>query len=165
MPRKITIDDWKNKRDLSAWKIELNGYDMTDTNAKYDTAVRVLAEREAKRIDTLKDTLWNAAVQFFGINITPEKLEEDFLKIMNDDRNKGAVISLRRREEERVRQLEAEEAKRVAALKASHKKLIADLEKSKVKNEKKTEDLPASDSGSITDETAYNEPMTEEPKA
>ena len=98
MPRKITTNDWKNKRDLSAWKIELNGYDMTDTNVKYDTAVRVLAEQEAKRINILKDTLWNAAVQFFGINISPEKLEEDFLKIMNDDRNKGAVISLRRRE-------------------------------------------------------------------
>ena len=176
MSRTITNNDLKNKRDLSAWRIELNGYDMSETNAKHESAVRELAEREEKRISKLKDTLWKAAVPFFGINITPEKLKEDFLKIMNDDRNKGAVISLQRREEERVRKLEAEDAERVAELKAGHTKLIKALEKAKGKAETKSEDSPASDSDSPCDEpadtdnsdslneTTPEEIITEEPK-
>ena len=58
MSRTITNNDLKNKRDLSAWRIELNGYDMSETNAKHESAVKELAEREEKRIGKLKDTLF-----------------------------------------------------------------------------------------------------------
>ena len=51
---------------------------MADTHAKHDAAVAELAKREEMRIDTLKGTLWEAAVPFFGINISPEELENDF---------------------------------------------------------------------------------------
>lgn len=145
MPRKITITDLKNKRDVSAWKIELNGYGMSDTNAKHEAAVKELAKREEKRINELKDTLWKAAVPFFGINISPEKLKEKFESIMNAECNMDAVLALLSEEEERVRKLEAEDAERIVALKASHTKLIADLEKAKAKNEKKSEDSADSD--------------------
>ena len=90
MSRTITNNDLKNKRDLSAWRIELNGYDMSETNAKHESAVKELAEREEKRIGILKDTLWKAAVPFFGINITPEKLKEKFESIMNAECNMDA---------------------------------------------------------------------------
>ena len=100
MPRKITITDLKNKRDVSAWKIELNGYGMSDTNAKHEAAVKELAKREEKRIGELKDKMFEVVIPYFGLNITPEKFEEEFQKIMNDDRNKGAVFSLRRKMEQ-----------------------------------------------------------------
>lgn len=157
MPRKITITDLKNKRDVSAWKIELNGYGMSDTNAKHDAAVRELAKREEKRINELKDTLWEAAVPFFGINISPEKLKEKFESIMNAECNMDAVLALLSEEEERVRKLEAEDAERIVALKASHTKLIADLEKAKAKNEKKSEDSADSDREVIMEEPSESE--------
>ena len=154
MSRTITNNDLKNRRDLSAWRIELNGYDMSETNAKHESAVRELAEREEKRINVLKDTLWNAAVPFFGINITPEKLKEKFESIMNAECNIDAVLALMNEEEERVRRLEAEDAERVAELEAGHTKLIKALEKAKGKAETKSEDSPASDSDSPCDEPA-----------
>ena len=157
MPRKITITDLKNKRDVSAWKIELNGYGMSDTNAKHEAAVKELAKREEKRIGELKDTLWEAAVPFFGINISPEKLKEKFERIMNAECNMDAVLALLSEEEERVRKLEAEDAERIVALKASHTKLIADLEKAKAKNEKKSEDSADSDREVVMEEPSESE--------
>ena len=157
MPRKITITDLKNKRDVSAWKIELNGYGMSDTNAKHEAAVKELAKREEKRINELKDTLWEAAVQFFGINISPEKLKEKFESIMNAECNMDAVLALLSEEEERVRKLEAEDAVRIVALKASHTKLVADLEKAKAKNEKKSEDSADSDREVVMEEPSESE--------
>lgn len=157
MPRKITITDLKNKRDVSAWKIELNGYGMSDTNAKHEAAVKELAKREEKRINELKDTLWEAAVPFFGINISPEKLKEKFERIMNAECNMDAVLALLSEEEERVRKLEAEDAERIVALKASHTKLVADLEKAKAKNEKKSEDSADSDREVVMEEPSEGE--------
>ena len=162
MPRTITNNDLKDRRDLSAWRIELNGYDMSETNAKHESAVKELAEREEKRIDKLKDTLWKAAVPFFGINITPEKLKEKFENIMNAECNIDAVLALMNEEEERVRQIEAEDAERVAELKKGHTKLIKALEKAKGKAETKSEDSPASDSDSHCDEPADDEIETDE---
>ena len=109
MPRKITIKDLKNKRDYNAWKIELENHKMADTHAKHDAAVAELARREEMRIVALRDTLWEAAVPFFGVNISPEELKAKFELIMNDNRNAGIVRQLREREEERVRALEAED--------------------------------------------------------
>ena len=154
MSRTITNNTLKDRRDLSAWRIELNRYDMSETNAKHESAVKELAEREEKRIGKLKDTLWNAAVPFFGINITPDKLREKFEEIMNAKCNEDAVFALMTEEEERVRKLEAEDAERIAALKASHTKLIKALEKAKGKAETKSEEPPASDSDSPCDEPA-----------
>ena len=162
MSRTITNNDLKNKRDLSAWRIELNGYDMSETNAKHESAVRELAEREEKRISKLKDTLWNAAVPFFGINIPPEKLKEKFESIMNAECNIDAVLTLMNEEEERVRKLEAEDAERVAELKKGHTKLIKALEKAKWKSEMKSEDSLASDSNSPCDEPADDEIETDD---
>ena len=127
---------------------------MSETNAKHESAVKELAEREEKRIGILKDTLWKAAVPFFGINITPEKLKEKFESIMNAECNIDAVLTLMNEEEERVRQLEALDAERVAELKAGHTKLIKALEKAKGKAETKSEEPPASDSDSPCDEPA-----------
>ena len=162
MSRTITNNDLKDKRDLSAWRIELNGYDMSETNAKHESAVRELAEREEKRIGILKDTLWKAAEPFFGINITPEKLKEKFESIMNAECNIDAVLTLMNEEEERVRQIEAEDAERVAELKKGHTKLIKALEKAKGKAETKSEEPPASDSDSACDEPADDEIETDD---
>ena len=162
MPRTITNNDLKNKRDLSAWRIELNGYDMSETNAKHESAVKELAEREEKRIGILKDTLWKAAVPFFGINIPPEKLKEKFENIMNAECNIDAVLALMNEEEDRMKKLEAEDAERVAALKAGHTKLIKALEKAKGKTETKSEELPASDSDSVSNANSDDEIETDD---
>ena len=146
MPRKITIKDLKNKRDYNAWKIELEDHKMADTHSKHDAAVAELARREEMRIDTLKGTLWEAAVPFFGVNISPEELKAKFELIMNDNRNAGIVRQLREREEERVRALEAEDMTRVEELMLKHAKLIDDLNAARENGEKVTDEvLPGSE--------------------
>ena len=141
MPRKITNNDLKNKRDLSAWKIELNGYKMAETHAKHAAAVAELAKREEKRIGALKDTLWETAVPYFGINISPEELKAKFELIMNDNRNAGIVRQLREREDEHVRALETEDMTRVEELMVKHAKLIDDLNAAREKGEKNTDEV------------------------
>ena len=141
MPRKITIKDLKNKRDYNAWKIELEDHKMADTHAKHDAAVAELARREEMRIGALKDTLWEAAVPYFGINISPEELKAKFELIMNDSRNAGIVRQLREREEERVRALETEDMTRVEELMLKHAKLIDDLNAAREKGEKNTDEI------------------------
>lgn len=148
MPRKITTEEWKNRRDYNAWKIKLDEYTMSDTHAKYEEAVKVIAQREEDRITKLKDTLWEAAVTYFGINITPEELKAAFEKIMNAKCNENAVLDLMSKEEERKKTLQAEDEKRIATLKAKHTKLIKSLEEEK----NRSEDSPASDSKDLTDE-------------
>ena len=140
MPRKITIKDLKNKRDLNAWKIELNGYKMADTHAKHAAAVAELAKREEKRIGVLKDTLWETAVPFFGVNISPEELKAKFELIMNDNRNAGIVRQLRENEEQRVRTLEVDDIERVDELMSKHTKLIGELNKEKEKAENSSDE-------------------------
>ena len=129
MPRKITNDDLKNKRDLNAWKIELDGYKMADTHAKHAAAVAELEKREEKRIGALKDTLWETAVPYFGINISPEELKAKFELIMNDNRNAGIVRQLRENEEQRLRALEVDDITRVDELMSKHTKLIDEHKK------------------------------------
>ena len=141
MPRKITNDDLKNKRDLNAWKIELDGYKIADTHAKHDAAVAELARREEMRIGILKNTLWEATVPFFGINISPEELKAKFELIMKDSRNAGIVRQLREREEERVRALEAEDMTRVEELMLKHAKLIDDLNAAREKGKIITDEV------------------------
>ena len=151
MPRKITNDDLKNRRDLNAWKIELDGYKMADTHSKHAAAVAELAKREEKRIGALKDTLWETAVPYFGINISPEELKAKFELIMNDSRNAGIVRQLKENEEQRLRALEADDINRVDDLKSKHAKLIDELNKEKEKAESNSdEESPASEED-ITD--------------
>lgn len=147
MPRKITIKDLKNKRDYNAWKIELEDHKMADTHAKYDAAVAQLARREEMRIGTLKDTLWEAAVPFFGINISPEELKAKFELIMNDSRNAGIVRQLRENEEQRVRTLEANDINRVDELMSKHTKLIDELNKEKEKAENNSGEVSSASEG------------------
>ena len=147
MPRKITNDDLKNKRDLNAWKIELDGYKMADTHAKHAAAVAELAKREEKRIGVLKDTLWETAVPFFGINISPEELKAKFELIMNDNRIAGIVRQLRENEEQRVRTLEADDINRVDELMSKHTKLIDELSKEKEKAENNSGEVSSASEG------------------
>ena len=133
MPRKLTIEELKNRRDYNAWKIELDGYNMTDTHKRYYDAVRELEARESERTDILKDTLWKAAASFFGINITPDKLKEYFEQMMNDNRNAGMVRKLKEEEEMRVKAIEAEDSVRLAKLRSDHATLVDRLEKAKNK--------------------------------
>ncbi|MBO4866752.1 MAG: hypothetical protein J5582_09350 [Ruminococcus sp.] len=136
MPRKITTREWKNRRDFNAWQIELDDYRMSDINAKYDEAVKVLAEREDKRIGVLKDTLWTAMMPFVGVNITPDELEDAVGKIMNSKCNEDIVFELLAREEQRVKEIEAEEAARLEELRGKHVKLVNNLSKAKSNAEK-----------------------------
>ena len=133
MPRKPTLTELKNRRDYNAWKIELDGYNMTDTNKRYNDAVRELEERETERIGKLKDTLWTAAAPFFGKNITPEELQKHFEQLMNDKRNAGMVRMLKQDEEKRVKALTEEDNARIAKLKSNHSTLFEKLEKAKNK--------------------------------
>ncbi|MCR5540864.1 MAG: hypothetical protein K6F71_08635 [Ruminococcus sp.] len=153
MPRKITTREWKNRRDFNAWQIELDDYRMSDINAKYDEAVRVLAEREDKRIGVLKDTLWTAMMPFVGVNITPDELEDAVGKIMNSKCNEDIVFELLAREEQRVKEIEAEEAVRLEELRGKHVKLVNNLSKAKSNAEKaKKSEKEDSDIDSNTDE-------------
>ncbi|SEK41375.1 hypothetical protein [Ruminococcus albus] len=136
MPRKITTKEWKNRRDFNAWKIELDDYSMSDIHAKYDEAVAVLKKREEQRIGVLKDTLWKAMVQFVGVNITPDELEDAVGKIMNSKFNEDIIFELMAREEQRVKEIEAEEAARLEELRGKHVKLVNNLSKAKSNAEK-----------------------------
>ena len=157
MPRKITNNDLKNKRDLSAWKIELNGYKMADTHAKHAAAVAELAKREEKRIGVLKDTLWETAVPFFGVNISPEELKAKFELIMNDNRNAGIVRQLRENEEQRVKAHEADDIERVDELMSKHTKLIDELNKEKEKAESSSDEESSVSEEDVTDKSKNSE--------
>ena len=150
MPRKITIDDWKDKRDYNAWKFEVDSHNAGATHARYEDAVKAIAASEEKRIGELKDTLWGAAAPFFGVNITPEELKKYFELLMNDNRNAGLVRKLKALEEERVREIETAENARLEVLRSAHEKLYEKYEK--IKGMDKSEDSAASDSDSGSDE-------------
>ena len=54
MPRKITIDDWKDKRDYNAWKLEVDSHNIGATHARYEDAVKVIKTAENARLEVLK---------------------------------------------------------------------------------------------------------------
>ena len=150
MPRKITIDDWKDKRDYNAWKLEVDSHNIGTTHARYEDAVKVIAEHEEKRIGELKDTLWDTMVPFVGINITPEELKKYFELLMNDNRNAGLMRKLKALEEERVKEIETAENTRLEVLKSAHEKLYEKYEK--IRGMDTSEDSSALDSDSGSDE-------------
>ena len=157
MSRKITLKEWKNRRDFNAWKIELDDYNMSDTRVKYDEAIKELARCEEKRIGVLKDTLWKAAAPFFGVNITPEKLREKFEEIMNAKCNEDVVLMLMTEEEERVKAIEVEEAARLEELRGKHTKLIKKLDKIKNPAATKSEETSASEAATESDDISDDE--------
>ena len=148
MPRKIETEDLKNRRDLCLRKIEKNDLSMRDTRKRLQETLDELERREKERTDSLKDKLFEIAMPYFGNNISEDELEEWFKKIMDADRNKGAVVTLKRLEEERVRKIEAEDAARFEQLKKDHKTLFSDSKKA----EKADEDSSDLDSDDIDDE-------------
>lgn len=138
MPRKNTTDDKKNKLDLLMMKIEQNKADMKATYDAYDKIMSELQKEEDERVSEFKDLTYELIVQYFGEHISTEEFKEWFIKIMTAERNKGAVDTLRRLEEERVKEINAHEAERVRKFKEKHKK--------KFENIANSEDLPASES-------------------
>ena len=152
MSRKITLKEWKNRRDFNAWKIELDDYNMSDTRVKYDEAIKELARCEEKRIGVLKDTLWKAAEPFFGVNITPDKLREKFEEIMNAKCNEDVVLMLMTEEEERVKAIEVEEAARLEELRGKHTKLVNNLDRVRRSAANKSEGSSASETVTESDE-------------
>ena len=148
MPRKIETEDLKNRRDLCLRKIEKNDLSMKDTRKKLQETLDELERREKLRTDSLKDKLFEVAMPYFGANITKEELEEWFKKIMDADRNKGAIITLKRMEEDRIRKIEAEDAARFEQLKKDHKTLFSDSKKAA----KEDDDPSDSDSDDDADE-------------
>lgn len=152
MPRKITIDDWKDKRDYNTWKYEVDGYNLNATHARYEDAVKVIAASEEKRIGELKDTLWGAMVPFVGINITPSELKEAVERIMNSKGIEDILLELMVQEEKRVKEIEAAENARLDELKSSHEKLYEKYEK--IKSMDKSKDSADLDSDNGSDETS-----------
>ncbi len=148
MPRKIETETLKNRRDICLRKIEKNDLSMKDTRQRLQETLDELERREKKRTDGLKDKLFEVAMPYFGMNISEKELEDWFKKIMNDDRNKGAVTTLKRLEEDRIRKIEADDAIRFEKLKEDHKTLFADSKKAA----KADDDLSATDSDSNADE-------------
>ena len=148
MPRKIETETLKNRRDICLRKIEKNDLSMKDTRQRLQETLDELERREKKRTDGLKDKLFEVAMPYFGMNISEKELEEWFKKIMNDDRNKGAVTTLKRLEEDRIRKIEAEDAIRFEKLKEDHKKLFTDSKKAA----KEDDDLSDSDSDDNADD-------------
>lgn len=148
MPRKIKTEDLKNRRDLCLRKLEKNDLSMKDTRKRLQETLDELARREKKRTDGLKDKLFEIAMPYFGMNISEKEPEDWFKKIMNADRNKGAVVTLKRLEEERIKKIEAEDAARFEKLKEGHKKLFSDS----IKAAKANNDPDDSDSDDIADE-------------
>ena len=134
---------------------------MKDTRKRLQETLDELERREKERTDGLKDKLFEVAMPYFGNNITKEELEEWFKKIMDADRNKGAVITLKRLEEERVRKIEAEDVARFEQLKKDHKTLFSDSKKAS-----KTDDDTTGSDDDIADEDSFvseNETVMEEP--
>ena len=148
MPRKIETEDLKNRRDLCLRKIEKNDLSMRDTRKRLQVTLDELERREKERTDSLKDKLFEIAMPYFGNNISEDELEDWFKKIMDADRNKGAVVTLKRLEEERVRKIEAEDAARFEKLKENHKTLFSDRKRAA----KEEIDSAGSDSDDIDDE-------------
>ncbi len=148
MPRKIETEDLKNRRDLCLRKIAKNDLSMKETRKRLQETLDELERREKLRTDGLKEKLFEVAMPYFGNNITEQELEEWFKKIMDADRNKGAVITLKRMEEERVRKIEAEDAARFEQLKKDHNTLFSDSKKGS-KNDNESAD---SDRDDISDE-------------
>ena len=148
MPRKIETEDLKNRRDLCLRKIEKNDLSMRDTRKRLQETLDELERREKVRTDGLKEKLFEIAMPYFGNNISEDELEEWFKKIMDADRNKGAVITLKRMEEERIRKIEAEDAARFEKLKENHKTLFSDSKRAA----KEEIDSAGSDSDDIDDE-------------
>ncbi len=162
MPRKIETEDLKNRRDLCLRKIEKNDLSMRDTRKRLQETLDELERREKERTDSLKDKLFEIAMPYFGNNISEDELEDWFKKIMDADRNKGAVVTLKRLEEERVRKIEAEDAARFEKLKENHKTLFSDSKKAA----KADNDSADSDSDDISDENSSvseSEAVIEEP--
>ena len=150
MPRKITIDDWKDKRDYNAWKLEVDSHNIGTTHARYEDAVKVIAEHEEKRIGELKDTLWDTMVLFVGINITPPELKETVERIMNSKGIEDILLDLMVQEEKRVKEIEEADNARLDKLKTAHDKLYEKYEK--IKGMDKSEDSATTDSGNGSDE-------------
>lgn len=148
MPRKIETEDLKNRRDLCLRKIEKNDLSMRDTRKRLQETLDELERREKERTDSLKDKLFEIAMPYFGNNISEDELEEWFKKIMDAERNKGAVVTLKHLEEERVRKIEAEDAARFEKLKENHKTLFSDSKRAA----KEEIDSAGSDSDDIDDE-------------
>ena len=149
MPRKLKTEDLKNRRDLCLRKIEKNDLSMKDTRKRLQETLDELERREKERTDSLKDKLFEIAMPYFGNTISEDELEEWFKKIMDADRNKGAVVvTLKRLEEERVKKIEAEDAARFEKLKENHKTLFSDSKKTA----KADNDSADSDSDNIADE-------------
>ncbi|MBR0528940.1 MAG: hypothetical protein IJJ76_04165 [Ruminococcus sp.] len=138
----------KNRRDLCLRKIEKNDLSMRDTRKRLQETLDELERREKERTDSLKDKLFEIAMPYFGNNISEDELEDWFKKIMDADRNKGAVVTLKRLEEERVRKIAAEDAARFEKLKENHKTLFSDSKKAA----KEEIDSAGSDSDDIDDE-------------
>ena len=165
MPRKIETEDLKNRRDLCLRKIEKNDLSMRDTRKRLQETLDELERREKLRTDGLKEKLFEVAMPYFGNNITEQELEEWFKKIMDADRNKGAVITLKRLEEERVRKIEAEDTARFEQLKKDHKTLFSDSKRA-AKADNDSADLDSDDiagEGTSVSESELedNENMTE----
>ena len=81
-----------------------------------------------KTNDDLMDKLFDLAMPYFEMNISESDLEKWFKRIMDDERNRGAVNSLSSEEEERLRQIEAHETERFAELREKHKTLFDKVE-------------------------------------
>ncbi len=159
MPRKITDNVLKDRRDLCMMKIRLNQHSMKETNDKYSNTIAELEAREQHRQEILMKTLFDAAIPYFGINITPEELIEKFKWIMDSERNKGAVKILAQLEEKRVEQIEVAEAKRIQELRKNHSSLFKKIDELDGKNtvETQSEVSPISESEAVMEEPTENE--------
>ena len=158
MPRKITDNVLKDRRDLCMMKIRLNQHNMQETNDKYSDTIAELAAREKHRQEILMKTLFDVAIPYFGINITPEELVEKFKWIMDSDRNKGAVKILAQLEEKRIEQIETAEAERIQELRKNHSSLFKKIDELDSKTtEIYSEDSPASESEAVMEEPSESE--------
>ena len=155
MPRKITDNVLKDRRDLCMMKIRLNQHNMQETNDKYSDTIAELETREQRRQEVLMKTLFDTAIPYFGINITPEELAEKFKWIMDSERNRGAVKILAQLEEKRIEQIEAAEAERIQELRKNHSSLFKKIDE--LDAQSATEVSPASESEAVMEEPTESE--------